>query len=453
MDYHSGYILSNIFAFTWLDIQPQVSTILVILLLMCLLICFFLSGAEVALFSLNYKDMNMIKTRQHPEHKRIITLLEEPKALHTSIGITKTFCKILIIILADMVIRQFNIAKLLPLAGLSRGIEIVVEILIITIMLILFGEVLPKAWASQNNIRFAYASAWLVDGVHSVLKGLSTSLSNYSENIEKKLGARNYNQFSLEELDHAIDNIGLDTENEKTEEEKNILKGIVKFGRITVKQIMRSRLDVAGINHNVSFTGLKQRIEELHYSRLPVYKDNLDEVVGMIHTKDLVPYLQQDDNFDWHTLMRTPYFVHENKLIDDLLKEFQSKRIHFAVVVDEFGGTSGIVTMEDILEEIIGDIRDEFDDEESPNKKIDDNNYVFEGKTMIHDICKAMDLPLTTFDEVKGDSDSLAGLVLELAGEFPKENDVITSGDFEFTILELDRSRIAKVKVTIKQRS
>jgi CBS domain containing-hemolysin-like protein len=184
-----------------------------------------------------------------------------------------------------------------------------------------------------------------------------------------------------------------------------------------------------------------------------VYKNNLDEVVGMIHTKDLIPYLEHPNDFDWRKLIRTPYFVHENKLIDDLLKEFQAKRIHFAVVVDEFGGTSGIVTMEDILEEIIGDIRDEFDDEESPNKKIDENNYIFEGRTMIHDICKAMDLPLNTFDGVKGDSDSLAGLVLELAGEFPKENDVIGSGDFDFTIAELDRSRIAKVKVTIKQRS
>lgn len=450
MDYHPEYFLSRILGFTWLDVQPQVSTLLVILLLICLLICFFLSGAEVALFSLNYKDMNLLKTRQHPEHRRIINLLQEPKALLTSIVITKTFFKIVIVILANFLIDQFNIDKLLPVHQLSWLLELLVKIIIITIVLVLFAEVLPKAWAAQNNIRFAYSSAWLVDGVHSVLKGLSTSIANYTDRVERKVGAKNYSQYSLEELDHAIDNIDLDTEAENSEEEKNILKGIVKFGRITVKQIMRSRLDVTGVNYDLNFIELKQKAEELHYSRLPVYRDNLDEIAGMIHTKDMLPYLDEDANFDWHSIMRPPYFVHENKLIDDLLKEFQTKRIHFAIVVDEFGGTSGIVTMEDILEEIIGDIRDEFDDEESPNKKIDDNNYIFDGKTMVHDICKAMEVPLNTFDTVKGGSDSLAGLVLELAGEFPKQDDVVTAGDFEFRILELERSRIVKVKVTIK---
>jgi gliding motility-associated protein GldE len=453
LDYLSDHILSNLFGLTLLQVQSQASIFLIVPLFFCLLICFFLSGAEVALFSLNYKDMNMLKTRPHPEHKRIIGLLEEPKPLLVSIIITKTFFKIVVVILANSLIDRLYIDRLFPVHQLSWMLELVVKIIIITMLLMLFGEVLPKAWATQNNIRFAYASAWMVEIVHKAMKGISTSIAGYTDKIEKKLGTNQYKQFSLEELDHAIDNIELRGEADNSEEEKNILKGIVKFGRITVKQIMRSRLDVAGIDYNISFTALKAKIEELNYSRLPVYKNNLDEVVGMIHTKDIIPYLQQSDEFNWHTLMRTPYFVHENKLIDDLLKEFQSKHIHFAVVVDEFGGTSGIVTLEDVLEEIIGDIRDEFDDEESPNKKIDDNNYIFDGKTMLHDICKAMDLPLNTFDAVKGDSDSLAGLVLELAGEFPQLNEVVSSGDFDFTILEIDRSRIAKVKVTIKQRS
>ena len=220
--------------------------------------------------------------------------------------------------------------------------------------------------------------------------------------------------------------------NQASEEEKNILKGIIKFGSITVKQIMRTRLDVCGVDFQLSFGDLRQRVEELHYSRLPVYKKSLDELSGMIHTKDLIPYLNEPDDFDWHTLMRTPYFVHEQKLIEDLLQEFQRKRIHFSVVVDEFGGTSGIVTLEDILEEIIGDIRDEFDEEETVSRQLEDGSYVFEGRTMINDISRTMNLAADTFEKVRGDSDSLAGLILELSGEIPKVNDVIPCGDFEF---------------------
>jgi CBS domain containing-hemolysin-like protein len=213
---------------------------------------------------------------------------------------------------------------------------------------------------------------------------------------------------------------------------------------------MRSRLDVSGIDHNTPFVELVKKIEELHYSRLPIYKNNLDEVVGILNTKDLIPYLNGTPDFDWLQLMRQPYFVPESKLIEDLLRDFQSKRIHFAIVVDEFGGTSGIVTLEDILEEIIGDIKDEFDEEEAGNRKLDDFNYVFEGKTMIHDMCRAMKLSQDTFDRVRGDSESIGGLVLELAGEFPNVNDIISCGDFDFTVLEVDKNRILQVKVTIK---
>jgi CBS domain containing-hemolysin-like protein len=212
---------------------------------------------------------------------------------------------------------------------------------------------------------------------------------------------------------------------------------------------MRTRLDVSGVPFGHSFRDLKQRVEELHYSRLPVYKNSLDDIVGMIHTKDLIPQLHQPDDYDWQSLMRVPYFVHEQKFIEDLLKEFQTKRIHFAVVVDEFGGTSGIVTLEDVLEEIIGEIKDEFDEDESANKKIDDENFIFEGKTMINDVCKLMNISLDTFDKIRGESDSLAGLILELAGEIPKQNDVVTVGDFEFTTLEVEKNRIRKVKATI----
>ncbi|MBW7951491.1 MAG: CBS domain-containing protein [Chitinophagaceae bacterium] len=214
---------------------------------------------------------------------------------------------------------------------------------------------------------------------------------------------------------------------------------------------MKTRLDVHGIDYESSFKEVLKHVTELHYSRLPVFKESLDEIVGIIHTKDLIQYINEVDDYDWHKLLRQPYFVHEQKMIEDLLTEFQNKRIHFAVVVDEFGGTSGIVTMEDIMEEIIGEISDEFDEEDNIGvKKIDDSNYIFEGKTMIKDVCKYMQLPLDTFDTVKGESDSLAGLVLELAGQIPYVTQVIVCGDFEFTVLELERNRINKIKVSIK---
>jgi CBS domain containing-hemolysin-like protein len=213
---------------------------------------------------------------------------------------------------------------------------------------------------------------------------------------------------------------------------------------------MRTRLDVSGVDVKFNFSDTIKKIEELHYSRLPVYRNNLDEVVGMLHTKDILPYINESADFDWHTLLRQPYFVHEHKLIEDLLQEFRNRRMHFAIVVDEFGGTSGIVTLEDVMEEIIGEIKDEFDDEESGNKKIDDYNYIFEGKTMINDVCKAMDLPTDAFDAVRGESDSLAGLVLEIAGEFPQVNEEVINGEFTFIPLEINKNRIDKVKITVK---
>lgn len=408
--------------------------------MLLLLLSFLVSGSEVAFFSLSFRDLNILKTRQNPAAKRILNLLEEPKTLLASLLIMNSFVNIAIIIIANYLI------------DLAFGLEanfffgLLIKITIVSTVLILFGEVLPKVWASHNHLRFAYYSSLVVSVVNWFCKGFSGWMVGYSDRIEKTFGGGKTNAYSLEELDQAID---LTTPHDATEEEKNILKGIVKFGNITVKQVMRSRLDVHGIEASTSFADLIKRIEELHYSRLPVYQNNLDNVVGIIHTKDLIPHLSEPPNFDWNQLMRQPYFVHEYKLIEDLLQEFQNKRIHFAVVVDEFGGTEGIVTLEDIMEEIIGEIKDEFDDEESLNRKIDDNNFVFEGKTMINDACRIMELPTDTFDEVRGESETLAGLILELSGEIPQLNHIVRSGDFEFTVLELDKNRIKKLKVTI----
>jgi CBS domain containing-hemolysin-like protein len=291
-----------------------------------------------------------------------------------------------------------------------------------------------------------------VEIFNSLFYRFSKRMVGYSDNIEKRFTSSNSSMMDNSHLDDAID---LLPEHEATIEEKQILKGIRKFGDTTVKQIMRTRLDVSGVEYESNFEDVIAKVEDLHYSRLPVYKNNLDEILGILHTKDLLPFVNasKPDNYDWHSLMRHPYFVHEQKLIEDLLQEFRNRRIHFAVVVDEFGGTSGIVTLEDIMEEIIGDIKDEFDDEESVNKKIDEYNYIFEGKTMTNDVCKAMNLPMDTFDVIKGDSDSLAGLVLEIAGEFPQINEEVVSGDFVFIPLEIKKNRIDKVQITIRPRT
>ncbi len=420
--------------------NSQGITVLVVLLVFLLVISFFVSGAEVAFFSLSYKDVNMLKTKQDAGWKRIVGLLEDPKLLLASLLIASTLVNIAIIILSNFLITEMLDLKF------SVWVAAGIKIIIITFFLVLFGKVLPKVWATQNNLRFAYNASFIVEIIHYLFKRVSLWMVKMSDGIEHFLGKK-VSSYSLEELDSAID---ITASTDATEKEKSILKGIVKFGNITVKQVMTTRLDVCGINQNLSFHALIKKVAELHYSRLPVYKENLDEVTGIIHTKDILPHLNESDDFNWRQLLRQPYFVHEQKLIEDLLKEFQAKHIHFAVVVDEFGGTSGIVSMEDVLEEITGDIKDEFDEEESGDSKIDDFNYVFEGRTMINDVCKRMDLPIDTFERVRGDSDSLAGLILEIAGYFPALNDTVASGDFEFTILELDRNRIKKVKIAVK---
>ncbi len=324
-------------------------------------------------------------------------------------------------------------------------IEFIIKVLVVTSLLVLFCEVLPKVWATHHNIWFASSASLIIEIFNSIFFRVSSRLVKFSDKIENKFHSGR-SGMDNSQLDYAID---LLPDHEATTEEKQILKGIRKFGNTTVKQIMRTRLDVSGIDYDYSFKQVISKVEEMHYSRLPVFKNNLDEIVGILHTKDLLPFLNETD-YDWHSLMRPVFYVHEQKLIEDLLQEFRNKRMHFAVVVDEFGGTSGIVTLEDIMEEIIGDIHDEFDDEISGNKKIDDFNYIFEGKTMINDVCKALHLPVETFDKVRGDSDSLAGLVLEIAGEFPQVNEEIVSNNFIFIPLEINKNRIEKVKVSIK---
>ncbi|HVU83459.1 MAG TPA: gliding motility-associated protein GldE, partial [Puia sp.] len=422
-----------------LIINVQATTVLVILILFFLVMSFIVSGSRIAFFSLSDKEINILKTKQDSSWRRIVNLLEEPRALLASLLIANILLNIAIIILSNFLIDQVILFK-----QDYWFFEFLIKVVMVSFVLILFGEVMPKVWASQNTLQFAFYTSGVTEIIHLLFKRPGNLLASQSEKLERMFGSQRSAANSLEELDHAIDN-------DTTEEEKNILKGIIKFGHITVKQIMKTRLDVNGVEDNLHFGQLKQKVEELHYSRLPVYRKSLDEIRGMIHTKDLIPYLNEPDDFDWRSLLRTPYFVHEHKMIKDLMREFQTDRIHFAIVVDEFGGTSGIVTLEDIMEEVIGDIKDEFDEDEGGSSKQEDGSYIFEGRKMINDVCKAMNLPVDTFDQVRGDSDSLAGLILELAGEIPKVNDLISCGDFQFTILDADSSRIKKVKVNIKQ--
>ncbi len=435
------YLLNDLFSFILLAANPQGNIILIILLLALVTLAFVISGSEVALFSLDNKDINMLKTKQHTAAKKITELLEEPKEVYASLLIAGTFTNICIIVLSNYLADQFINFDKIP-----QWLEILSKALVIAFILVFFGRLMPKVAATQNNLRFAYGTSFVIEALHLMLRRISRWIVSLADGIGKRLGANRSEAISIQELDEAID---IKTDEEASPAEKNIMKGIVKFGNISVKQIMRTRLDVSGIDYKSTFKDLVKKAEELHYSRLPVYKESLDEIAGIINTKDLLPFLNETENFDWHPLMRQPFFVPEAKLIEDLLKDFQHKRIHFAVVVDEFGGTSGIVTMEDVLEEVIGDIKDEFDEEESGNRKLDDNNYLFEGKTMVNDMCKLMKLPMDTFDQVRGESESVGGLVLELTGEFPAANSIVSAGDFDFTVLETDNNRIRLVKVTI----
>ncbi len=418
-------------------IDTQATTVLIILLLLLLIFSFAVSGAQVAFFSFTTKDVNLLKTKQQPAYQRIITLLENPRSFLASLLIANTFSAIAIIIITTLIID--NVLHLKEMSWGWIGVYFI-KVLSVTSLLVSFAEILPKMYARQNNIRFAKDFGIIFEGVFYLFHRMGNWFVKYLNIAEHSMNKNKIDEISDEEL-----------ENTGSEEEKNILKRIEKFADITVKQIMRTRLDVSGVDYKITFPQLFKSLQEQQYSRMLVYKDNLDDIIGMIQTKDVLPYIDQPADYDWHALIRPPFFVPEYKKTEDLLREFQTKQIHFAIVVDEFGGTSGIVTLEDIMEEIIGDIKDEFDEDGSHYKKIDDHNYIFEGKTMVYDVCKAMQLAGNTFDEIKGESDSLAGLVLEVAGDLPKPSQSFVAGDFKFTVLQMDKNRLYKIKVTVNE--
>lgn len=414
-------------------------TILIIIILVLLLLTAITAGGETAYFSLKAKDINYLKTKDNATARQAIRLLDQPKILLATILVANSTINIAIIIATNLLVSQ-----LLP-PHISALLSFLIQVVAVTFLLVLFGEVLPKVYATQNNMRMALFSAPVLHRMNWLFKPISRTLVSSTRFLEEKLAAKPGSNISNEDFEHAIE---ITVGHTATREEVNIFKGILKFSNITARQIMRTRHDVSGVAFGLPFTEIQKIAIDVGYSRLPVYKDNLDKIAGVIHTKDFLPH-SEDDHFDWHSLIRQAYFVHEGKLIEDLLKEFQQKRIHFAIVVDEFGGTSGIVTLEDIMEEIIGDIKDEFDDDDPMFKKIDEHNFLIEGKTLINDVCRMISAPYDTFDQVRGESDSLGGLILEISGKFPLVNETISYEQYDFTVLEVDKMRIKRVKLTI----
>jgi len=428
--------LSLIILFLTMDFTVVIGFVLLFLLLTCSAL---ISGAEVALFSITKSDINS-EIEQNPKLFIIISkLLDSPKKLLATILIVNNFINIAIVILFAYLgnILFENITNYI--------LKFIVEVIIVTFLILFFGEILPKIYASRNRIKFAMIMAYPLKVLDVLCFPISMPMQKITLFIHNNLGKQKSN-LNVNQLSQALE---LTSEEDTTKEEQKILQGIVSFGNTDTKQVMRPRIDIFALQENLKFIEILPEIISKGYSRIPVYKDNIDTVLGILYVKDLLPYIDRKQ-FDWTSLLRAPFFVPENKKLDDLMAEFQEKKVHLAVVVDEYGGTSGLISLEDIIEEIVGDISDEFDDEDLIYSKLDDKNYVFEGKTALNDFYKIIKLEDDSiFEDKKGESETIAGFVLELSGSFPKRNSKINFENYVFTIEALDKKRIKQVKVTL----
>ena len=411
-------------------------------LLIFLLICSALiSGSEIAFFSLSQTDLDDL-SNQTKEENKVVKLLEKPKKLLATILITNNFINILIVLLfaslGEQLFNNFNYAIL--------GIQVrfLIEVVLVTFLILLFGEVLPKVYAARNSLKFSAFMAKPITLLNTFLTPLSKPLTSLTNVVENRLGRKN-NNLSVETLSQALE---LTSDDATTKDEQKILEGIVNFGNTETVQIMKPRIDIFSLSNEESYEEVLNKILKKGYSRNPVYKESIDNIIGVLYAKDLLAHLDKK-TFKWQELLREPFFVPENKKLDDLLSEFREKKNHLAIVVDEYGGTSGIVTLEDVIEEIVGDINDEFDDDDLSYSKIDENNYIFEGKITIKDFCRVLDdEDENIFEEEKGESETLAGFILEISGKFPKRGEKINFKNYTFTIEALDRKRIKQVKAT-----
>ena len=428
------------------EVHFLVPTIGVIIagVLACILLIFsgYASGSEIAFFSLSPNDLNELDEERNDCDRQIKELREDSERTLATILITNNLVNVTIIMLAN-----YFIAHVIDF-GMAYWLEFVVITIFLTFLLLLFGEIMPKVYAGQHVLAFCRFSAPGIIALRRIFYPLSSVLLRSGMLAEKVVQKENH-VLSVDDLEQALE---LTDENE-LKEEKNMLEGIVRFGDETAKEVMTSRQDVVDLDFRTSFADVLKCVVENNYSRIPVYQGSIDNIRGILYIKDLLPHLSKPSNFRWQSLIRPPYFVPETKKIDDLLRDFQENKVHIAIVVDEFGGTSGIITLEDILEEIVGEINDEYDEEEKPYTRINANTYVFEGKTLLSDFFKILDLDDETFEEVQGDADSLAGLLLEIKGDFPELHERIDFQNFTFEVTELDGHRISKIKVIIHEQA
>ncbi|WP_375239376.1 gliding motility-associated protein GldE [Aurantibacter sp.] len=424
-------------SFLTIDFSVFTDVFSFILLFVLLLFSALISGAEVAFFSLSKSVLEEEQT-----DKRIVIvskLLERPKKLLATILVANNFINIAVVIL-------FAFLGDIIFSGITSDVlKFILEVVLITFLILLFGEILPKIYASRNNVKFAKFMAYPLRVLDMVFSPLSMPMRAITIGIHNKLGKQRVN-LSVDQLSQALE---LTSDEDTTDEEQKILQGIVSFGNTDTSQVMQPRIDIFALNITESFQDILPKLIEKGYSRIPVYEDNVDQIKGILYVKDLLPHNNQDA-FDWTTLLRAPFFVPENKKLDDLMSEFQERKVHLAVVVDEYGGTSGLISLEDVIEEIVGDISDEFDDEDLVYSKLDDKNYVFEAKTALKDFYRVIKLEdETVFESQKGEAETLAGLILEISGKFPKRNSKINFENYVFTIEALDKKRIKRLKVTL----
>ena len=424
-----------------IEFHPFTVSIAISLLaiLFLLVLSALISGSEVAYFSLSPSEKHKISGSSNKKNSYALRNLESPEHLLATILVANNFVNVGIVILSSFTVDSIVDFTNEPILGF------VVQVIIISFVILLFGEIIPKVYTTHHALKFARLVAIPIYYMVKIFKPLNSLLIFSSSFISNRTHAHN-KQISVDELSQALEL----TSQTELNEENEILKGIVKFGNKSVVEIMHSRVDVVSADINFSFEKIMTLITEKGFSRIPVFSESFDNIKGILYIKDLLPHAHKGATFRWQSIIRPPFYVPETKKIDDLLEEFQKNKVHMAIVVDEYGGSSGIVTLEDVLEEIVGEITDEFDEEEKFYSKIGENKYLFDGKTMLNDFYKVTDTEDTVFDEIKGDADSLAGLILELKGEFPQKNDTINYKNFVFSIESVDNRRIKQIKVEIK---
>ena len=406
-----------------------------------------ISGSEVAFFGLSQSQLQEYSISAEKKERLIYQLLGQPKRLLATILISNNFVNIGIVLLSSYLTDLwFNFGSV-EIGSMSVNLSFFFKVVIITFILLLFGEVLPKIYANRNILQFSHLMAEPTSVLAKIFRPLSQLLISSTSIIESRLEKKTEG-ISVEDLSHALE---LSAETEEGHDDQKILEGIINFGSTDVKQIMKPRTDVVAIPANVSFNEVLNIILENGYSRLPVFKDSFDQIEGILYIKDVLPHVDSGPQFDWLPLIREPFFVPETKKINDLLNDFKSRRVHMSVVVDEYGGTSGIVTLEDVLEEIVGEISDEFDTEDLIYSKLDANTYVFEGKISLKDFYRIVDIEGEEFEAKKGESDTLAGFILEISGKFPEKNEEMYFDRYILKVESLDKRRIKRVKVTIME--